>query len=173
MRDSYGYTASQLNLGSLAGQSVRFRFRLGTDNCCGDYGWFIDDVRIYTCALPPSLSIQDVAITEGTSGSQTALFMVTLSGPSNVTVSVNFDSAPGSATAGADYTHVAGVLSIPPGNTWGTISVPIVTDTTPEPDETFTVNLSAPVNAVIADGAGDRHDPERRLPGRRPSTTSR
>jgi cysteine-rich repeat protein len=39
-----------LDLASLAGQSVRFRFRIGSDSCCDDYGWFIDDVRIYTCA---------------------------------------------------------------------------------------------------------------------------
>ena len=46
---SYGYTSSRLNLTSLAGQNVRFRFRLGTDELVNDYGWFIDDVRIYTC----------------------------------------------------------------------------------------------------------------------------
>ena len=48
-KESFGYTATQLNLASLAGQNVRFRFRIGTDESVGDYGWFIDDVRIYTC----------------------------------------------------------------------------------------------------------------------------
>ena len=47
--DSRGYISSRLNLSSLAGQSVRFRFRIGTDATSYDYGWFIDDVRIYTC----------------------------------------------------------------------------------------------------------------------------
>ncbi len=48
---SYGYTATQLNLSSLAGQNnVRFRFRLGTDDSLDWYGWFVDDIRIYTCA---------------------------------------------------------------------------------------------------------------------------
>ncbi|BAJ64823.1 M4 family metallopeptidase [Anaerolinea thermophila] len=50
VRESNGYISSRLNLSSLAGQSVRFRFRIGTDNSVDDYGWFIDDVRIYTCA---------------------------------------------------------------------------------------------------------------------------
>ena len=53
--ESYGYGSSRLNLTSLAGQSVRFRFRVGTDISNSDYGWFIDDVRIYKCvsvALP-------------------------------------------------------------------------------------------------------------------------
>ena len=51
--ESFGYTASQLNLTSLAGQNVRFRFRLGTDISVDDYGWFIDDVAIYQCVAPP------------------------------------------------------------------------------------------------------------------------
>jgi bacillolysin len=49
---STGYLSSRLDLGTLAGQSVRFRFRIGTDSTGNDYGWFVDDVRIYTCAPP-------------------------------------------------------------------------------------------------------------------------
>ena len=49
--ESHGYTASRLNLNSLAGQNVRFRFRIGTDSSYDAWGWFIDDVRIYTCAV--------------------------------------------------------------------------------------------------------------------------
>jgi hypothetical protein len=47
--ESNGYYSSRLNLYSLAGQNVRFRFRIGTDNSYDDYGWFIDDIYIYTC----------------------------------------------------------------------------------------------------------------------------
>jgi len=46
---SFGYTSSRLNLSSLAGQSVRFRFHIGTDSSGLELGWWIDDVRIYTC----------------------------------------------------------------------------------------------------------------------------
>ncbi|HSJ52626.1 MAG TPA: M4 family metallopeptidase, partial [Anaerolineae bacterium] len=46
---SYGYGSTRLDLSSLAGQNVRFRFRLGTDGSTDNFGWFIDDVRIYTC----------------------------------------------------------------------------------------------------------------------------
>jgi Zn-dependent metalloprotease len=49
---SNGYGSSRANLSSLAGQSVRFRFRIGTDALIDDYGWFIDDVRIYRCSAP-------------------------------------------------------------------------------------------------------------------------
>jgi Zn-dependent metalloprotease len=50
--DSFGYSASRLDLSSLAGENVRFRFRIGTDPAVTDAGWFIDDVRIYQCISP-------------------------------------------------------------------------------------------------------------------------
>jgi hypothetical protein len=47
--DSRGYMSSRLDLSALAGQNVRFRFRIGTDAEIYDHGWYIDDVRIYVC----------------------------------------------------------------------------------------------------------------------------
>ena len=47
--DSHGYISSRLNLSSLAGQSVRFRWRLGTSSSGYDLGWLLDDVRLYSC----------------------------------------------------------------------------------------------------------------------------
>jgi len=55
---SFGYTGSQYDLSSLAGQNTRFAFRLGTDSSVGDYGWFLDDIRIYTCG-PSDLIFAD------------------------------------------------------------------------------------------------------------------
>jgi bacillolysin len=53
---SHGYISSRVNLTSLAGQNVRFRFHVKTDPTVGGVGWFIDDVRVYTCAAsaPPT-----------------------------------------------------------------------------------------------------------------------
>ena len=48
--DSAGYGSTRLDLTSLAGEQVRFRFRIGTDEALEDYGWFIDDIQIYTCS---------------------------------------------------------------------------------------------------------------------------
>ncbi len=62
--DSYGYTGTQLDLTSLAGQSVRFRFRIGTDSSVSDYGWYIDDFGIYTCVQ--ACSVSDLVLTSGT-----------------------------------------------------------------------------------------------------------
>ncbi|MFQ5342690.1 MAG: M4 family metallopeptidase [Anaerolineae bacterium] len=52
--ESNGYMSSRLNLSSLAGQNVRFRFRIGADKDGDADGWFIDDVRVYTCAASGS-----------------------------------------------------------------------------------------------------------------------
>ncbi len=54
VRESNGYISSRLDISSLALQNVRFRFRIGTDSTIDDYGWFIDDFRIYTCVTPTS-----------------------------------------------------------------------------------------------------------------------
>jgi hypothetical protein len=45
-------------------------------------------------------------------------------------------------------------LTFAPGETTKTITVPIIGDRLPEPNETFAVNLSGPTNAIIADGQG-------------------
>ena len=47
--DSFGFTGTRLNLSSLAGQSVRFRFRVATDVVVAYYGWSVDNIRIYSC----------------------------------------------------------------------------------------------------------------------------
>jgi len=47
---NYGYLASRLDLSSLAGQSVRFRWRLVTDSSNYRWGWWLDDINIYTCS---------------------------------------------------------------------------------------------------------------------------
>lgn len=46
---SYGMHSSRLDLSSLGGSKVRFRFYLTSDDTGTSPGWFIDDVRLYTC----------------------------------------------------------------------------------------------------------------------------
>ena len=102
----------------------------------------------------PSLSINDVTVIEGNTGTTNAVFTVTLSPASPGTVTVNFTTANGSATAGSDYLANSGTLTFNPGETTKTITVVINGDTLNETNETFLVNLSNPVNATISDGQG-------------------
>lgn len=102
----------------------------------------------------PSLSINDVAVTEGDSGTTNAIFTVTLAPVSGQTVTVNAATADGTATAPSDYTAVSTTLTFAPGETTKTITVPVLGDTVGELDETFFVNLTNPVNATISDGQG-------------------
>ena len=61
--DSYGYTASQLDLSSLAGTAFSYGFIVATDSTVDEYGWFVDDVRIYTCPTCPATRVLDAAYT--------------------------------------------------------------------------------------------------------------
>ncbi len=103
----------------------------------------------------PSLSINEVSVTQGDSGTTPAVFTVTLSAASGQTVTANFATADGTATvADHDYVAQSGTLTFSPGQTTKQITVVVNGDTTFEPDETFFVNLSNATNATIADGQG-------------------
>jgi len=102
----------------------------------------------------PSVSIGDPTITEGNTGTLNAVFTVTLSAASNQAVTVNFATADGTATAGSDYVAKTGTLTIPAGQTSATITVPVNGDRLAENSEMFSLRLTDPTNAFIADGFG-------------------
>ncbi len=66
-------------------------------------------------------------------------------------MTVAYTTQPGSATAPADYATTSGTLTFTAGQTTRPVTVPINGDTLDEDNETFTVLLSSPVNATIAD----------------------
>ncbi len=100
-----------------------------------------------------TLSVADASVTEGNSGTKNLTFTVRLSkADRKKTITVNFSTANGSAGAGSDYTPASGTITIAAGRNSATLNVAIIGDTAVEPDETFFVNLSSPVNAVIGDG---------------------
>ena len=101
----------------------------------------------------PSLSITSVSAAEGNSGTTAFSVPVTLSTASTKAVSVHFATSDGTATAPGDYVTSTGTVTFQPGETAKAVPVSIVGDTTVEPNETFTVTLSSPVNATIAGGA--------------------
>jgi CSLREA domain-containing protein len=90
-----------------------------------------------------------VFVAEGNSGTTDAVFTAALSAPSGKTVSVNFNTADGTAQSPGDYQAASGTLVFNPGETTKTVAVAVNGDTTPEPDESFTLSLSNPVNATF------------------------
>jgi hypothetical protein len=102
----------------------------------------------------PTLTVGDVMVTEGQSGSSNAVFTVSLSAVSGQDVQATYATAPGTAIAPSDYAHVAGLLTIPAGASSATIAVAAQGDLVREATERFVMTLTLPVNAVIADGSG-------------------
>lgn len=98
----------------------------------------------------PTLSITGASVQEGNSGNTPATFVVRLSAPAAAVVTVDYQTAAGTATAGVDYQTTQGTLTFTPGETQKTIVVPILGDSLVEPDETFAVQLSNPTTATLA-----------------------
>ncbi len=94
-------------------------------------------------------------LTEGVKAAESAgtmAFVVSLQIESGETVTVNYSTSNGTATAGSDYTRTAGRLTFSAGETTKTISVPVLNDRVDEDDETFTLTVSSAVNADLDDG---------------------
>src|SRR5262249_48993850 len=103
----------------------------------------------------PTISVSDGTVAEGNSGTSNLRFAVSLSKPSTNTVSVGYTTSNGTATAAEqDYTPTVGTVAFAPGETSKFVDVAVRGDTMVEPNETFTLNLSSPVNATLADAAG-------------------
>jgi len=98
----------------------------------------------------PTLTINDVSGIEGKFGNA-LFFEVTLSAASGRPVTVGYATVANSASEN-DFVPLQGTLNFFPGQTINNVVVPIFSDQLSESDETFTVNLSNPNNATIADG---------------------
>ncbi|HMY75683.1 MAG TPA: Calx-beta domain-containing protein, partial [Blastocatellia bacterium] len=108
----------------------------------------------------PTLAVNDISVTEGNSGTTNATFTVTLNNAQGAPgpITVNYATADNTATAPGDYTALSGTLTFnapfAQNTITQTITVPVVGDTTVEPDETFFLNLTAGSGAALADGQG-------------------
>ena len=155
-----GTTAATIDVESLpddiAEADERFRVQLGTPaNAALDDSTAVGAIR--DDDGEPRISIAPTTVNEHEGP---AIFSVTLSHPSSLPVTVGYDTADGTATTHTattpgDYApDEVRTLTIPAAVTAGEISVFINDDTEAEGTETFTIALTDPVNAVIAEGAG-------------------
>jgi hypothetical protein len=95
-------------------------------------------------SLAPILYVGDTSVVCGTSGSQFAVFTVTLSSPETSDVTFNYASQDGSALAGTDYFPVTGVATIPAGSTSFHIQLTILPHTTAASAKTYMMNITNP-----------------------------
>ncbi len=102
-----------------------------------------------------TIAIGDVTVTERDTGQvAAAVFPVTLSSPANARVTVKFATTNGAAIAGTDYVKKTGTVTFSVGQTAKNVTVNVKGDVLGEMTETFTVALSTPTNATVADGSG-------------------
>jgi len=108
-----------------------------------------------TLTVSPIMSITNpVPVNEGNSGTQTLSFVVSLDSISGNNATANYTTSDGTATggvsctAGIDYVTQSGTVTIAAGQTAANIDITLCGDTNIESDETFTVALSVPINAI-------------------------
>jgi len=95
----------------------------------------------------PTLSIQDVYVTEGDSDTVDMEFTVQLSAESAKTVTVEYETVDSIAESPGDYSSAGATLTFDPGDTTQTFTVSANGDTISEIDEPFDVELSSAENA--------------------------
>ncbi len=151
--ESHGYVSTRLDLSSLRGQNVRFRWHTSTDALTsGPFGWVLDDVRVYTCANepPPPVYVEfsDPSFSVSETGGS-ATITVSRTGGASRAFSVDYATADFNAVAGVDYVAAAGTLSFADGEASRTFSVPIIDDGLVEGNESVLLTLSNATGASL------------------------
>ena len=113
-------------------------------------GTIIDDDK--GGPAPPSVSIANITVTEGDSGTTNATFTAQLSAASAAVSRVRWQTQDGTATAGSDYITSAGEAVFQPGEVSKTFTVSIIGDFFFEPDETFSILITGTDNATALPG---------------------
>lgn len=91
---------------------------------------------------PLTVSVDDISVTEGDSGSKLATFTLTLSEVPTEATTVTFSTAPGTATPNDDYIPQSGSVTFAAGQQTATVSVSVLGDIIDEPNETFTLTAT-------------------------------
>ena len=125
-----------------------------------DDGLAVDDFSLTpnpSGPIQPGLAITDVTQAEGNAGTSVFTFTVSLASPAGPG-GVTFDIATAdntATTASGDYVARALVgQAIAAGESTYTFAVDVIGDASPEPTETFFVNVTNVVGATVSDGQG-------------------
>jgi uncharacterized protein len=144
------------------GQEILLRWS-DIDHGGSDHGLAVDDLTIVADGVVsdlPTLSIDDVSVAEGNSGTMVARFTVSLSSSVHEGVTFDIASADGDGADAAtdaddDYEPASALgVQIPPGSGTSVFEIVVNGDTNVESDERFAVVVSNVVGAAVADGTG-------------------
>ncbi len=140
--DRYGWCGASssytiADLSAFAGETVRFRFRLGTDSSWGTPGWDVDDVTVQSCK-PANIDVNPLSISSAQAANTATSQSLTVANIGDGTLNWQIAEAPAdlpqkttssskepgdSAIEGADVTAAAcdfpadvGWLSVSPAN---------------------------------------------------------
>ena len=105
-------------------------------------GTIVDDDDV------PTLSMESIRVLEPATGSVEARFIARLSRASGFESAFTYSTQDVTATAGSDYTASSGRIVLPAGDVEATITVQVRADGAIEPNETFRLVLSEPLNLV-------------------------
>lgn len=107
-------------------------------------GTIVDDDDV------PLLSVESIRVLEPASGNVPARFAARLSRASTFESAFSYATQNITATAGGDYVAASGRITIPAGEIEATIDVSVLADSVVEPDESFRLVFSQPLNLALA-----------------------
>ncbi|QRR01142.1 M4 family metallopeptidase [Dyadobacter sandarakinus] len=146
---SWGQSQVDLTaVGLEAGDKIRFRWDFGTDQCSGYDGWYVDNVRVYSCQVTPAvhfaLESQTMNEGEGTQGQGCLPYVekkvrISIDKAPSAPVTVTLDTPGGTARSGVtgDYTISPAVVTLQSGALSRDITVRIYNDAYVEGAETI------------------------------------
>lgn len=156
-------TPVSVTLPADANNAATLQVRIMTTNAVGNDEWVgIDDICVTSKGaagnVPGTLSIADATTTEGNGGTHSIDFIVNRIGGADGAVDARYTvSLPGGyGGASADdfgAFSLTGVVHFADGQSTATISLPVLGDRQPEPNETFTITLSNPTGGATIDRA--------------------
>ncbi|MBF60026.1 MAG: sodium:calcium exchanger [Halomonas sp.] len=117
--------------------------------------WIDQSLRQMDTNAPTRSEDVVTSIQEGNSGTQLVYFLLEFNGVRSDPgqwLSVDYATRDGTANAGEDYLAVADTLILYPGENQATIAVEVIGDMTPEPDETFYLDVFNPVGGSFGVG---------------------
>jgi len=157
--DPQDWTRTVVDLAAFAGQTVNFRWRLGSDPSVGREGWYLDDVKVQSCLSGPDFSLLATPASREVCSPAQAQYNVSLQAYAGFAESVTLSTSglPGGSSASFSVNPVA-----PPGSSTmtltsagvapGTYTVGVVgtsTSQTHSQSVTFSVYDAAPAGPVL------------------------